>query len=103
MFCYYYEKKRSGLFNHQDHRLSSKNEKRNVKIENEDYKKHVDLKYAEIKICAEFEKKKHARKEKVNREFELYEIRQVIYARLSHDARMRTRSLEPSRLRWSSI
>ena len=84
MFCYYDEKKRSGLFNHQDHRLSSKNEKRNVKIENEDYKKHVDLKYAEIKIRAEFEKKKHAIKEKVNSEFELHEIRQVIYARLSH-------------------
>ena len=51
MFCY--EKKRSGLYDYQDH-----------------YEKHVDLKYAEIKIRAEFEKKKHARKEKVNREFE---------------------------------
>ena len=70
MFCYYDEKKRSGLFNHQDHRLSSKDEKRNVKIENEYYKKHVDLKYAEIKIRAEFEKKKHAIIERVERELE---------------------------------
>ena len=39
MLCYYYEKKRSGLFDHQDHRLSSKNEKRNDKIESKDYVK----------------------------------------------------------------
>ena len=74
MFCYYYDKKRSGLYDYQDHRVSSNDEKRNVKIEDKDnvkmkndYKKHVDLKYAEIKIRAEFEKKKHAIKEKVNR------------------------------------
>ena len=89
MFCYYYEKKRSGLYDYQDHRLSSKNEKRNVNIETKrkmfDEMKN-ELEYAEIKIRAEFEKKKHAIKEKVNREFELHEIRQIIYARLSHGA-----------------
>ena len=84
MFCYSYEKKRSGLYDYQDHRVSSKDEKRNVKMENidyvkrkKDYKKHVDLKYPEIKIRAELENKKHAIKEKVNSQFELHEIRQV--------------------------
>ena len=62
MFCCYYEKKRSGLFDYQDHRPSSKNEKSTVKIENKDYakKKNKYLEYAEIKIRAEFAKKKHA-------------------------------------------
>ena len=86
MLCYYYDKKRSGLFDYQDHRPSSKNEKRNVKIENKDYvkKKNKYLEYAEIKIRAEFDKKRHTVKERVDKEFDLHEIRQVIYAKLNH-------------------
>ena len=71
------------MFDHRDHHLSSTDEIRNVKIEN-NVKKNKELEYAEIKIRAEFVKKKHAVKERVDREFELHEIRQIIYARLSH-------------------
>ena len=46
--------------------------------------KNKEFEYAEFKIRAEFEKKKHAIKERVDREFELHKIRQVIYAKLSH-------------------
>ena len=48
----------------------------------------------ENKIREEFAKKKHAKKEKVDREFELLEIRQLIYAKLSQgmnvDSMLRT-------------
>ena len=43
-----------------------------------------DLEYDEIKIRAEFAKKEHAVNVRVDREFELHEIRQIIYAKLSH-------------------
>ena len=74
------------MFDYQDHHLSPKNVKRNVKIENKDYvkMKNKELEYAEIKIRAEFAKKRHAIKERVDREFELHEIRQLIYAKLNH-------------------
>ena len=55
-------------------------------------KKNFDS--AEIKIREEFARKKRSMKEKVDREFELLEIRQMIYARLSQgmyvDSMLRT-------------
>ena len=52
-----------------------------------------NLEYLEIKICEEFSIKKHAVKEKVNLEFELYEICQIIYAKLGQ--RMDTWYVDP--------
>ena len=74
------------MFDYQDHRPSSKNEKSTVKIENKDYAKNKNkyLECAKIKIRAEFDKKRHAVKERVDKEFDLHEIRQVIYAKLNH-------------------
>ena len=59
---------------------------------NETFAKRKNKNYdsAEIKICEEFARKKRSFEEKVEREFELLEIRQTIYAKLSqgiHDTR----------------
>ena len=72
-------------------RLEAESTAKNKTFSKMKNKTHVD---AISKIREELAKKKHAKKEKVDKEFELLEIRQIIYAKLSQgmqvDSMLRT-------------